>query len=189
MSKFSSVIFALLALTAAAASSADATAGVITIVGQPELHFTAGESALQISGLWKLRNQGNEAAAQLQPELHLGAWSWSGEARTLAPQVETEWPIAASLPLGMLDCAGDTACAGLNLPRSGLFPLFILRRYRDANGYQFSSPDVMIVPLAFQTQTSGAAAEQQALRAAFSIELRGELFFQNIEFTFQAQEC
>jgi hypothetical protein len=123
-----------------------ASAGELRLTGTPVLETYNTQEGVRIRGLIELKNEGNEPAIEVQPELELGLWNWRGEPKgRLLPQETAVWEFDEPLPEYQFKCSPEEPCSKLKLPNIGLFHVLVTRHYQDENYFQFSSPGVALV--------------------------------------------
>lgn len=155
--------------------SSFANAGTISIVGNPNLEFESGETSVEIIGEFDLSNFGNESAVEVFPEIVIGSWRWAGGPEQLVPQGKKKWKISDTVTYDQLGC-NLTICKSLNLPRRGLYPIFVWRHYKDLNGYPFTALTVERAVLGQVPKSKQTLLYASGIQGKMSVFGTGEKF-------------
>lgn len=124
----------------------NASAAMLKVDGFSQLEFLIDNEQVTISGSYRIRNNGGEPVYNVSPILRVGGWSWSGPPENLLPADNYDWEVSEVVPLATLTKSAGLQCLDFE-PRRGFFPLYIMRKYQDINGFQFSAADLLKVEL------------------------------------------
>jgi len=156
-------------------------AGYLTIVGKSQLSTQlVGTQTIHFQGMYEIENQGDETAYGVFPSFRLGSWVWAGNPADIVENNHFRWTIDDKVARAQVDCHSSEDCSE-NLPGSGVFPLRVLRHYKDANGYQFSSAEVQIIEIGSLSPSQRAVLHIPALQAKLELSGGGEKFNGKLE--------
>jgi len=159
-----------------------AWAGYLTINGTPKIEANVSGQNIILKGSYEIENSGDETAANVFPALTLGAWVWAGEPKSVKAGESETWTLDFTIPMEKLKCSEDRACAGLDLPLSGRFPLYVRRHYEDQNGYRFSAAQVHGLQLGELSSEQLTALRLPTLDGALSCRGDGQSFRCKLDF-------
>lgn len=142
---------ALLFFACAFMPAGPASAAQLIIEGSAEITTEATADGVVLSGKYSITNLGDETARQVYPRFEMGGWQWAGDPRDMPPRAVQSWPFNSRISFAQISCPQNPRCAGLALPSMGFLPLLVMRHYQDLNGYSFSAPEVIRLPLASMT--------------------------------------
>ncbi len=111
-----------------------AQAGYLQIVGKPSIRLEKLNQNLQLVGEYQIKNQGDETARNVYPEIHVDQFSWHGDPVMLDAGATYVWKISQTIASQQLD-----------LPPLGRFALIIFHHYEDLNAYPFEIPSVHLL--------------------------------------------
>jgi len=155
----------------------------LKIIGQNGLEFTLKDQEVSISGVYIIKNQGDETARNLVLDLKLGNWVLLRKIESLEPEQSKELKINEKFSQNLLQCSPNLGPADLEscisqskFPLQGAFPLFILRHYEDLNGFRFSSAEVLRVIIGNLTETESSSLTVPNIDGKMDCEGDGQEF-------------
>lgn len=157
-----------------------AKAGTLTIVGTPILRASIDGGSIDLSGSFELRNQGNESAREVFPEVEIGSWSWVGTPEFMTQGSKKEWKFEELVSVEKLACRENVSFC-TNLPARGALPVRIRRHYQDLNGYRFTSPDVLTLEIGALTSEEQKTVRIPSLDANLALGPPGQQFSGKLE--------
>jgi hypothetical protein len=119
-----------------------AHAGYLQIVGESSVRLEKLNQNLRLVGEYQIKNQGDETARNVYPEIQIDQFSWHGEPVMLDAGTTHVWKISQTI-----------ASSQLVLPPLGRFALVIFHHYEDLNAYPFEIPSVQLLTVGAPMQS------------------------------------
>ncbi len=132
-----------------------AFAGFLRMASTPNLSLIEKNGQIWIEGDYTIENQGDEAAKDVYPVLHLDEWTWTFDKRSMAPKQIESWKISQKIPDDKLCQKLSENCLRI-LPKRGDFFIRVDKNYQDQNAYPFSTPEVLSLALGKKSPLSTA---------------------------------
>ena len=152
----------------------DAFAGYLTIKGISEIRLVSkSDSEVSIEGTYSIENKGDEDAREVYPVFAIGQWKWAGNPVSLSPNGVHRWELSETFSAKEVTCPSGTNCFSVT---RGIVPLKVRRMYKDMNGYQFSSVDVVSLPWGEMTESDNVRIRIPQLQSAIAIKGDGQHF-------------
>jgi hypothetical protein len=121
-----------------------AQASFLQMIGDADLRVRSSPDGLTLTGIYSIKNQGDELAKNVFPVLKIDNFSLSLEKRMIFAGEKFVWKVDAKIPSNQL-CLKISETCPVVLPNRGDIAVRIDKQYQDANGYPFSAPEVLVL--------------------------------------------